>query len=310
MPSVYSLAAEKFSGTMRTIAIGWITSTLSLGGIITNVLFTQIAQFTSWRGSVWVYVVWAIIGVLALPRFLPKDAALARLPRGMLRSLFGSGLILPFRHRPTRALILSNVARTLHWSAMNTYLALLFSDVYGVNIATIGYLSLGTSVGYLVGVNIASRLTRALRPAAHQCLVQCARLSRARPGDRVARAAADHDRLRDVLPRLHGRGLHDAADAPARRDTGGQGRDGRRQQRHRAGRAASSPRSWAASSSAASATAGSARSSGWSGLLAAYLVWRAVSVNAAREVEMTSGVITIEARPDRPTEIASSVPGK
>ncbi|MCA1667648.1 MAG: MFS transporter, partial [Thermomicrobia bacterium] len=69
MPSVYSLAAERFSGTMRTIAIGWITSTLSLGGIITNVLFTQIAQFTSWRGSVLVYAIWATMGVLVLPRF-------------------------------------------------------------------------------------------------------------------------------------------------------------------------------------------------------------------------------------------------
>lgn len=164
MPSVYSLAAERFTGTMRTIAIGWITSTVSLGAIVANFSFTQIAQLTSWRGSVWVYVTWATIGVLVLPRFLPKDAALARLPRGMMRSLFGSGLLLPFRHRATRALIVSNVARTLHWSAMNTYIGLLFFDVYGVSIAAIGYLSLGTSVGYLVGVNVASRLTRRFGP--------------------------------------------------------------------------------------------------------------------------------------------------
>ncbi len=107
---------------------------------------------------------WATIGVLVLPRFLPPDTALVRLPRGMLRSLFGTGLFLPFRHRATRALIFSNVARTLHWSAMNTYVGLLFFDVYGVSIAAIGYLSLGTSVGYLVGVNIASRLNRRFGP--------------------------------------------------------------------------------------------------------------------------------------------------
>jgi DHA1 family bicyclomycin/chloramphenicol resistance-like MFS transporter len=164
MPSVYSLAAERFSGSMRTTAIGWITSTLSLGGIIANFSFTQIAQVTSWRGSVWVYVAWATIGIVALPRFLPKDPPLTRLPRGTLRSLFGSGLILPFRHGPTRALIASNVARTLHWTAMVTYISLLFADVYGVNIAVIGYLSLITSVGYLVGVNVASRLTPRFGP--------------------------------------------------------------------------------------------------------------------------------------------------
>lgn len=164
MPSVYSLAAERFSGTMRTIAIGWITSTLSLGGIIANFSFTQIAQITSWRGSVWVYVAWATVGILALPRFLPADPPLARLPRGALRSLFGSGLLLPFRHRPTRALIASNVARTIHWTAMTTYISLLFSDVYGVNIAVIGYLSLVTSFGYLIGVNLASRLTARFGP--------------------------------------------------------------------------------------------------------------------------------------------------
>jgi DHA1 family bicyclomycin/chloramphenicol resistance-like MFS transporter len=164
MPSVYSLAAERFTGATRTIAIGWVTSTLSLGGIIANFSFTQIAQISSWRASVWVYVAWATLGVLILPRFLPADPPLARLPRGMLRSLFGSGLLLPFRHRATRALIASNVARTLHWSAMTTYIALLFSDVYGVNIAVIGYLSLVTSVGYLIGVNIASRLSPRFGP--------------------------------------------------------------------------------------------------------------------------------------------------
>ena len=164
MPAVYSLAAERFTSTMRTTAIGWVTSTVSLGGIVANFTFTQIAQLTSWRGSVWVYVSWAAIGVLVLPRFLPPDTALVRLPRGMLRSLFGSGLFLPFRHRPTRALIFSNVARTLHWSAMNTYVGLLFFNVYGVSIAAIGYLSLGTSVGYLVGVNLATRLTRRFGP--------------------------------------------------------------------------------------------------------------------------------------------------
>ena len=164
MPSVYSVAAERFSGSLRTVAIGWVTSTLSLGGIIANFTFTQIAQVTSWRGSVWVYVAWAMLGVVILPRFLPRDPPLARLPSGALRSLFGSGLLLPFRHRATRALILSNVARSLHWTAMTTYIALLFSDIYHVNIAVIGYLSLLTSVGYLVGVNIASRLTPRFGP--------------------------------------------------------------------------------------------------------------------------------------------------
>ncbi len=159
MPSVYALAADRFSGNTRTMAIGWITSCLSLGGIITNVLMTQIASLTSWRGSVWLFVVLATMGVIVLPRFLPADPPLEKPARGTMRSLFGSGLLLPLRHRATRALINSNVARSLHWFAMVTYLSSLFSVVYGVSIAMIGYLTLLTSLGYLLGVSIASRLT-------------------------------------------------------------------------------------------------------------------------------------------------------
>jgi len=47
------------------------------------------------------------------------------------------------------------------------------------------------------------------------------------------------------------------------------------------------------------------------GLLAAYLVVRAVPVDAGQEVEVESGsVITVEARPDRLTDAAASVSGK
>jgi MFS transporter, DHA1 family, multidrug resistance protein len=305
MPSVYSLAAEKFSGTTRTIAIGWVTSTLSLGGIITNVLFTQIAQFTSWRGSVWVYVAWATIGVLTLPRLLPKDAALARLPRGMLRTLFGSGLILPFRHRPTRALILSNVARTLHWSAMNTYLALLFSDVYGVNIAMIGYLSLATSVGYLVGVNIASRLTARFGPQrinvwsnalGFPALVLMTALLAPLPVMILfamcyhACMGAGYTTQQTLL----------LSETPAGKGATG----GVNSATVQAGGVFASIMGGIIIGSLGYRWLGPILGPG--GLLAAYLVWRAVSVNAAREVEIESGgAITVETRPDRPAEAAA-----
>src|SRR5262249_26355630 len=164
MPPVYALAADRFSGTMRAVAIAWITSTLSLGGIVTNVLMTQVAAFTSWRGSVWLYVALAAIGAALLPRLLPADPPMVRLPRGALRATFGSGLLQPLKDRATGGLIWSNVARSLHWFAMVTYLSSFFAIVYHVGIAAIGYLTLVTSVGYLVGVNIASRLTPRFGP--------------------------------------------------------------------------------------------------------------------------------------------------
>lgn len=310
MPSVYSLAAERFSGTTRTIAIGWITSTLSLGGIITNVLFTQIAQFTSWRGSVWVYVAWATIGVLVLPRFLPRDAALARLPRGMLRSLFGSGLILPFRHGATRALILSNVARTLHWTAMNTYLALLFSDVYGVNIAAIGYLSLATSVGYLVGVNVASRLTPRFGPQRINVWANVI-------GFPILALATG---LLAPLPVMilfvmcyhacMGAGYTTQQTLLLLVTPAGKGATG----------GVNSATVQAGGVFAAIAGGVIIGSLGYrwlgpilgpSGLLAAYLVLRAVPVDAGQEIEVESGgIITVEARPDHPADAAARVTGK
>jgi predicted MFS family arabinose efflux permease len=311
MPSVYSLAAERFSGTMRTIAIGWVTSTLSLGGIITNVLFTQIAQFTSWRGSVLVYVVWAAIGILALPRFLPTDPPLARLPRGMLRSLFGSGLLLPFRHRATRALITSNVARTLHWSAMGTYIALLFSDVYGVSIAMIGYLSLGTSVGYLVGVNIASRLTPRFGPQRINVWANAL-------GFPILVLATG---LLAPLPVMLAFTMCYHACMGAGYTT------------QQTLLLAVTPAGKGATGGVNSATvqAGGVFASiiggviigtlgyrwlgpllGWSGLLAAFLVWRAVGVNAARDVEIEGEglIVTVAAQPETPTGVTTPIAGK
>lgn len=160
MPSVYALAADRFSGATRLLAIGWITSTVSLGQIVTNVLMTQVAAFTSWRGSVWVFVAMATVGAIVLPRLLPADLPAAKMSRGILRATFGSGLLAPFKDRPTAALIWSNVARSLHWFAMVAYLSSFFAEIYGVSIGTIGLLTLLTSVGYLLGVTVAARLTR------------------------------------------------------------------------------------------------------------------------------------------------------
>ncbi|MCA1722872.1 MAG: hypothetical protein LC748_01185, partial [Thermomicrobia bacterium] len=55
---------------------------------------------------------------------------------------------------------------------------------------------------------------------------------------------------------------------------------------------------------------------GWSGLLAAFLVWRAVAVNAGREVEIEGeGLIATialqpESEPDGATEATAPIVGK
>lgn len=157
-PAVYALAADRFTGVTRAVAIGWITSCLSLGGIITNVVMTQVAEVSSWRGSVWLYTVVGTLGVFLLARLLPADPPAARADRGAFRALLTGGIFAPLRDVPTRALIGSNIGRSLHWWAMLTYISSLFVEVYGVSIGTVGLLNLLTSVGYLVGVTVSSRL--------------------------------------------------------------------------------------------------------------------------------------------------------
>lgn len=310
MPSVYALAADRFTGTMRALAIGWITSCLSLGGIVTNTAFTQLAAFTSWRGCVWVYVAFAAAGVIALPRFLPADPPRGKLPRGAMRATFGGGLLQPLKDRATGALIWSNVARSLHWFAMVTYLSSFFSVVYGVSIAVIGYLLLATSLGYLIGVNVSSRLTPRFGPqrinvwsnaiafplllletgllAPLPVMLAFAMVYHACMG---AGYATQQTLLLGVTP---------------------------------AGRGATM------GMNTATVQAGGVFASiiggliigglgfrwlgpilGWSGLLSAYLVWRAVSVDAGRELDVESDrVITAAPHPDRPTEATAGITGK
>ncbi len=157
-PAVYALAADRFTGQTRAVAIGWITSCLSLGGIFTNVVMTQVAAVSSWRGSVWLYTVIGTLGVFVLARLLPADPPAGRVDKGSFRALFTGGIFAPLKDIPTRALIGSNIGRSLHWWAMLTYISSLWVDVYGVSIAVVGGLNLLTSVGYLIGVNVSSRL--------------------------------------------------------------------------------------------------------------------------------------------------------
>jgi len=51
---------------------------------------------------------------------------------------------------------------------------------------------------------------------------------------------------------------------------------------------------------------------GWSGLLAAFLVWRAVAVNAAREAEIEDAglIVGIEVQPDASSEAATPATGR
>lgn len=310
MPSVYALAADKFNGRTRATAIGWITSCLSLGGIVTNVLMTQVAAYTSWRGSVWVFVMMATAGAIVLPRFLPADPPLAKPPRGALRTAFGSGLLLPLQHQATRALIGSNVARSIHWFAMVTYLSSLFAVVYGVSIAMIGYLMLMTSVGYLIGVNIASRLTPHFGPQrinawsniiAFPLIVLETGLLAPLPVMLVfamcyhacmgAGYATAQTLLLSVTP---------------------------------AGRGATTGLNTAtvqAGGVVASIVGGLIIGGlgfrwlgpilGWSGLVASFWVWRAVAVNAGRDSMIeTEGIATLESRPERVSDAAAPVVGK
>jgi predicted MFS family arabinose efflux permease len=173
LPAAQAVAFTTFREEDARRAIGWVTTGLSVAGLLGIPILTSIAALTSWRVSFFAMGLMALVAAGLLQRTLARDAARVD-GRLSLRDLLDS--YEPIRRdRPTSLMLVASLLSEIGlWSAM-TYFSALLVERHGLGIEAVGWAFLAISIMTFAG-NIAAqgRLGRSPRPLMLICRLWCA----------------------------------------------------------------------------------------------------------------------------------------
>jgi MFS transporter, DHA1 family, inner membrane transport protein len=167
--TVFACVSDHVPAKLRGRALGWVITGQSISMVLGVPMLTYIGSFAGWRGAFRVHAALAVISLLTIIWFVPRDAqrqAVAGREHISLRSMAKPEFLV---------LLGAGAMERVCFAAMAIYLATFFQQTYTLTFSHLAWVlmlvAIGNLLGNLIGGQLADRFARRMALFASSLLV-------------------------------------------------------------------------------------------------------------------------------------------